>query len=319
MKKYNIVALGECLIDMIPCGVNEFGCPIFGANPGGAPANVLAIYSKLGGKTAFISKVGCDGFGDLLISNLKNANINTENIVISSDYNTTLAFVHLDKTGDRSFSFYRKNSADIMLKSEEVNKELLADCDIFHFGSVSLTDEPVRTATFDAVKFAKKKGAIISYDPNYRPLLWESTEEAKRIMKKGVSFADIVKVSDEELRLITGEADYLTGAQKLMDIGVSLVFVTLGSKGAFFCNKNANGILKTYDVKTVDTTGAGDTFFGSALWQLKGKTKKEIANLKEDELYKITDFSNAAGSLATTKKGAIPGMPGYEDIIALCH
>ncbi len=314
MEKFDVVALGECLVDMIPSGTNKLGVPLFAANPGGAPANVLAMFTKLGGNTAFIGKVGKDGFGDSLSENLKNAGINTDGVVVDSTYNTTLAFVHLSDLGDRSFSFYRKNCADVMLKSEEVSKELLENCDVFHFGSVSLTDEPVRTATFDAAEFAKENGAIISYDPNYRPLLWDDIEEAKAIMYKGAEFADIIKVSDEELTLITGEDDYYIGAQKLIDIGISLVFVTLGAQGAFYCNKNGNGILKTYDVKTVDTTGAGDTFFGSVLWQLKDKTIEEIKNLSGDELHKITNFANAAGSLATTKKGAIPAMPFLDEI-----
>ncbi len=317
MKNYHVVALGECLIDMLPHGENAHSLPLFSANPGGAPANVLAMYTKLGGETAFIGKVGKDGFGDMLTAHLKNASIDTSGVAVDTRHPTTLAFVHLNDKGDRSFSFYRKSCADVRLESHEINTALLENCAVFHFGSVSLTDEPARTATLDAVNTAKQHGAIISYDPNYRPLLWENAEDAKKSMRKGAELADIIKVSDEELALITGETAYYAGAQKLLDMGISLVFVTLGADGAFYCNKHANGLLKTYAVDTVDTTGAGDTFFGSVLWQLKGKTLNEIANLPEDALYKITDFANAAGSLATTKKGAIPAMPSYEDVLDL--
>ncbi len=319
MKKYDIVAIGECLIDCVPAGFNEQSIPFFGANPGGAPANVLAIYSKLGGNTAFIGKVGKDSFGDALIKNLENANIDSSGVVADSNFNTTLAFVHLDSKGDRSFSFYRKNCADVMLKPNEVSKEMLKECDIFHFGSVSLTDEPARTATLKSAKLAKKNGAVISYDPNYRPLLWNNTQKAIKQMKKGAALADIIKVSDEELELITGETDYLKGAQILISQGVSLVFITLGAKGAFYCNQTANGMVKTFDVKTVDTTGAGDTFFGSVLWQLKGKSKEQIAILNKEDLENIVTFSNAAGSLTTTKKGAIPAMPSFNEIIDLTN
>ncbi len=317
MDRYNVVALGECLMDMIPAGVNERGVPLFSANPGGAPANVPAMYAKLGGKTAFIGKVGRDGFGERLIDTLKNAGIATENVVVTPDYNTTLAFVHLDAHGDRSFSFYRKSCADVMLTGEEINNELLENCDIFHFGSVSLTDEPARSATLGAAEHAKESGAIISYDPNYRPLLWDSEDSARVMMQKGAELADIIKVSDEELAIITGETDYLKGAKRLADMGVSLIFVTLGADGAFYYNKNSHGLLKTYPVKAVDTTGAGDTFLGSVLWQLKGKALDEIANLSASELENITDFANAAGSLCTTKKGAIPAMPSESEIAEL--
>ncbi len=317
MRKFDIAAIGECLIDMTPCGVNEMGIPLFGANPGGAPANVLAMFSKLGGNTAFIGKVGKDAFGDSLIENLRSANINTDSVVVTPDYNTTLAFVHLTAEGDRSFSFYRKNCADVMLDIDEINKDVLADCNILHFGSVSLTDEPSRTATLEAVKAAKENGAIISYDPNYRPLLWSCVDEAKEIMLKGALLADIIKVSDEELTLLTGESDYSRGSERLISLGASLVFVTLGKNGAFYCNRASHGILEAYDVKTIDTTGAGDTFFGSVLWLLKGKTREELAAVENPELEEIVSFGNAAGSLTTTKKGAIPAMPDYEKILKL--
>ncbi len=317
MKKFGLAAIGECLIDLVPSGVNELNVPLFSANPGGAPANVLAMYSKLGGETAFIGKVGNDGFGLSLIDNLKRANINTGSVVIDNEHNTTLAIVHLSETGNRSFSFYRHTEADVMLRSEEVNAETVKNSSVFHFGSVSLTDEPSRSATLTAVKLAKDSGALISYDPNYRPLLWNDINEAKEVMRGGALLADIIKVSDEELTLLTDETDLLRGAEKLLSFGISLVFVTLGENGAFYCNKKAQGALPAYDVKTIDTTGAGDTFFGSVLWLLSGKTKEQLSDLTDSELQDIVKFGNAAGSLATTKKGAIPAMPSKSEITTL--
>ncbi len=314
MKKFDIEALGECLIDCVPEGVNELGVPLFGANPGGAPANLLAMFSRLGGKTAFIGKVGDDGFGSALRRNLDDAGIESSSLLTDKRYNTTLAMVQLDSNGDRSFSFYRKGCADVMLQFEEIDKSVLEGCSVFHFGSVSLTDEPARTATLKAAEYAKQNGAIISYDPNFRPLLWDDTEEAEAFMKKGALLADIIKVSDDELKLITGETDYLLGAEMLIAGGASLVFVTLGESGAFYCNKNASGLLETYDVRVVDTTGSGDAFFGAVLWKLKGKSLSEIIVLSKSELEDITDFGNAAGSLTATKKGAIPAMPALSEI-----
>ncbi len=316
---YDISTLGECLIDCVPEGVNESGVPIFSANPGGAPANLLAMFSVLGGKTAFIGKVGDDGFGRSLCQNLKKAGIDYSGLIADKNYNTTLAMVHLSDSGDRSFSFYRKGCADIMLSFEEIDSSILTSSQIFHFGSVSLTDEPARSATLKAALFAKQNGAIISYDPNFRPLLWDDIEDAKRLMRQGAAIADIIKVSDGELELITGETDYLKGAEKLMLSGASLVFVTLGADGAFYCNKNANGLLKAYDVAVVDTTGSGDAFFGAVLWKLKDKDLSKISKLSAAELEEITAFGNAAGSLTATKKGAIPAMPTLSDIKKLIN
>lgn len=316
-NKYDIAAIGECLIDCVPSGKNELGINLFGANPGGAPANVLAMFSKLGGNTAFIGKVGKDSFGELLRQNLKNANIDDTGLISDEKYNTTLAFVHLNDKGDRSFSFYRKNCADVMLKYEEIPNGILENTRFFHFGSVSLTDEPSRTATLKSAEKAKQSGCIITYDPNYRPLLWENIGAAKEEMLKGALLADIVKVSDEEMTILTDETDFFRGSQKLLTMGANLVFVTLGEKGAFYCNKTANGLLRAFDVQTVDTTGAGDAFFGAVLWKLKDKTKEQISNLSDSELKEIVLFGNAAGSLTTTKKGAIPAMPNYNSVCEL--
>lgn len=319
MYTYGLCAIGECLMDLIPTGINDMGATLLSANAGGAPANVLAMFQKLGGKTAFIGKVGDDGFGKFLVDNLQNAGIDTRGVIVDKLYNTTLAIVHLSDTGDRSFSFYRKHCADVMLIADEVSDEVINSSAMFHFGSVSLTDEPSRTATLQAVVAAKQNGALISYDPNYRPLLWYSIKDAKCVMREGAKLADIIKVSDEELTLLTDETDYRKGAEKLTNMGASLVFVTLGAQGAYYYNRNADGMVQTYNIKTVDTTGAGDAFFGAVLWQLRDTSRAALQALNKTELENIVRFANAAGSLTTTKKGAIPAMPHKSDILALMN
>lgn len=311
---YDIIALGESLIDFSPNGTNEMGMLQFVRNPGGAPANVLAMFAKLGGKTAFIGKVGNDEFGKFLTATMKNAGIDVSAVAISEDIPTTLAIVQLTESGDRSFSFYRKPGADIMLSADDLNKEMLSHCNVFHFGSVSLTDEPSRSATLKAAAIAKDSGTIISYDSNYRPPLWKSENEAKRVILEGLKLADIVKVSYEEMVLLTGKNDLKAGAEKLAQYGAVLVIITMGIKGAYYFTKTSCGLLNTYDVKTVDTTGAGDAFFGAVLWKLKGKSLDEISKISADKWSHILDFANAAGSLTTTKKGAIPAMPNLFEI-----
>lgn len=307
----DIVALGEILIDFTPSGENEQGIALFARNPGGAPANVLAMNTKLGGSSAFIGKVGKDVFGSYLRSMLVSSGIDDSGLVTDPAIPTTLAFVQLDEKGDRSFSFYRKPGADMMLTSVEIGLELIDQCRIFHFGSVSLTDEPCRSATFAAAAYARQQGKCVSFDPNYRPLLWESEADAKEQMRKGVSMADILKVSEEELTLITGQTDFEPGAQQLLEMGPSLVLVSLGAKGAYYRSRSGAVWLPTYDVKTIDTTGAGDAFVGAILWQLKDLTLEEIGSM---DLAGIVDFANAAGSMTTTRSGAIPALPTLQEI-----
>jgi fructokinase len=224
-------------------------------------------------------------------------------------FNTTLAFVHLNEAGDRSFSFYQKEGADIMFTAAEINRELIATAEIFHFGAVSLTGEPCRSAVYAALDCAKTHGKIISYDPNYRPLLWHSEAEAKVEMARPLAFADILKVSEEEMTILTGETRLEKGAVLLAEKGPGIVLVSLGAEGAFcFCN-DGFAKLPTYDVKTIDTTGAGDAFFGAVHYRLRSKTKEQVRGISKEELVDIVDFANAAGSLTTTKKGAIPAMP----------
>lgn len=317
---YDIVALGELLIDFTPAEKPEKGNPLFEMNPGGAPANVLAAAVKLGKRCAFIGKVGNDAFGRFSNRVLMDIGVDTRGLLFSEGINTTLAFVHLDDKGDRSFSFYRNPGADMMLAREEIDFTIIDNCSIFHFGSVSLTSEPCRSATLSAVKHARKKGLTISYDPNLRPALWESLALAKEMIIQGLEYADILKISEEELLFITSMDDLEEGSKYLSDkYDICLIMVTLGAKGCFYrfgCN---TGILPTYDVKTIDTTGAGDAFLGGILYKILDSAKG-LKDLSVSEIEHCIDFANAVGSLATTQKGAIPAMPALEDVEAcMCN
>ncbi len=311
---FDVTALGELLIDFTSHGISENGNPLFERNPGGAPANVLAALSRLGADTAFIGKVGNDQFGSFLRECLLRNQIDTTGLKVSDKVNTTLAFVHLTEAGDRSFSFYRNPGADLMLEPSEIPEDLIAGSGVFHFGSLSLTDEPARSATLKALNIARDNGVIISYDPNLRPLLWKSLSDAEREIRRGLEYADVLKISEEELLFITKESDLEKGSRVLSDMGVGLMFVTLGPKGTFFRHGSDTGRLDTYDVKVIDTTGAGDAFLGGVLFMLKGKKRGELAMLGKDEIERMTDFANAVGALTTTKKGAIPAVPAMEEV-----
>jgi fructokinase len=321
----DITALGELLIDFTPAGVDDRGIPLFSQNPGGGPGNMLAMYARLGGKAAIIGKTGTDRFGDFLKEVLDGVGIGTSGIVRSGRVNTTLAFVHLDQKGDRSFSFYRKPGADLMLRADEVDSSLIVAAGNFHISGVSLTGDPSRSAVYHALYIARGNGKVISYDPNYRPLLWDEVSvsvneakiEARHELARPLALVDILKVSEEEMTLMTGETDIEKGAAALSNAGPVIVLVSLGPKGAFFFCRDGSGLLAAYDVPTVDTTGAGDAFLGAVLFKLRGKNRSGLENITHDEMAAIVDFANAAGSLATTKKGGIPAMPSPEEIVRL--
>ncbi|GMQ58093.1 carbohydrate kinase [Vallitalea sediminicola] len=315
---YDVVAIGELLIDFTPVEDGEKKLPIFEQNPGGAPANVLAMNARLGGKTGFIGKVGYDQFGCFLKKVIEDVNINASGLVMSKDVHTTLAFVHLSEQGERSFSFYRKPGADMMLTKEEINKELIDNCNMFHFGSVSLTDEPCKSATIIAVEYAKKKGKIISYDPNYREALWKDYRVAKEEILKVMPLADIVKISEEEMEFLFGITDMDECVKLIKEMGVSLVLISMGDKGSYYSNKNVSGFIKSFKMNSVDTTGAGDAFLGAVHYKIRNKDLTDIQMLQKEELDEILLFANAAGGITTTKKGAIPAMPNEEIINRLC-
>lgn len=314
MDFFDITALGELLVDFTPAGLSGDGIALFARNPGGAPANVLAMHAGLGGKTAFIGKVGDDAFGLFLERTLLDAGIDVRGLVKSREFLTTLAFVQLSETGERSFSFYRKDGADLMLASGEVDRSLIDRSAVFHFGSLSLSGEPCRSALGEAVRYAKSRGTIISFDPNFRAPLWDSAGEAKSRILPFVSEADILKVSEEEMNLLTGEADIERGGETLAGMGPAIVLVSLGAGGAWYFCGGGRGRLPAYGVKTADTTGAGDAFLGAALFRLRGKTREELRSIDRGELADIVDFANAAGGLTAAKPGAIPAMPDMAEI-----
>jgi fructokinase len=309
-ENFDVVALGELLIDFTP-QKGEPGKVCYEMNPGGAPANVLVMLEKLGKSTALIGKVGDDIFGRFLKSTVEAEKINSDGIIVSREQSTTLAFVNLDESGNRSFAFLRKKSADVMLGKDEVDTDLI-DCGrVFHFGSVSMTAEPARSATIFAAEYAKSKGKLISIDPNYRPLLWDDEQSAIAQMRSMLDIADIIKISDNELELIYGEKDYIKGAQRLIENGASFAFVTAGADGCYYAAKNGErGHVPGFSAKVVDTTGAGDTFCGAALSCL---LECNFAP-KPGMLEKIVRFANAAGALNTTKRGAIPAMPTRAEV-----
>lgn len=312
-KRYDVVALGEILIDFTPAGVSEAGQRLFEQNPGGAPANVLTALSRFGKKTAFIGKVGTDMHGRFLREVLVDNQICAEGLVEDADVFTTLAFVALSDKGERSFSFARKPGADTTLRVDEIKTELITSARIFHVGSLSLTAEPVRTATMTALAIAKNAGCVISYDPNYRAPLWESQEAAIQYMRAVIPFADVMKISDEETMLLTGVADPASAAQILIEQGVSVVAVTLGADGALVATKEGCAHVTGYKATMVDTTGAGDSFWGGFLYKLL-ESGKMPAETTLKEAIACADFGNAVASLCVEKRGAIPAMPRLEDV-----
>ena len=313
---YDVVALGELLIDFTCVSADADGYPTMAAHPGGAPANFLAAVTKFGGKTALLGKVGSDTFGRLLTGTLEQAGIETRGIVVSNDVFTTLAFVTLDEHGDREFAFSRKPGADTQLRFSELNLSLIDDARVFHFGTLSLTDEPARATTYRAVAYAKERGKLITFDPNLRKPLWKDLDTAKEQMLWGLSQADVVKISDEEIEFLFGLSPQ-EGAKKILsDYGVKLVFATCGADGCWFENQNACGHVDSLKgIKVIDTTGAGDIFGGSAVWKVL-QTGKRPEELNEAELREAVRFACTAAGLSTTKSGGISSVPEPEDVFA---
>ena len=312
--KYDVVALGELLIDFASRSVDEKGYPTMAAFPGGAPANFLAALTKYGYQTGFLGKVGNDTFGRLLLGTVKDAGIETKGIVVDNNVFTTLAFVTFDASGDRSFSFARKPGADTQLTWEEVDKSLIDDARVFHFGTLSLTDEPVRTTTQKCVAYAKEKGKLITCDPNLRKPLWRSEEEAKEQILWSLRQADVVKISDDEVDFLWGCTPE-EGAEKLLgEFGVSLAMVTLGPKGCLLKTANASCLAAGPKVSPVDTTGAGDIFGGSAVTRLLD-LNKPIGELTQEDLHFIGSFASTAASLSTEFPGGIPSIREKQTVL----
>ena len=312
-KTIDITALGELLIDFTEAGTGADGMRLFEQNPGGAPANLLTVASHMGYRTEFIGKVGKDMHGAFLKKTLEKEHIGVSGLIEDDNYFTTLAFVAIDESGEREFSFARKPGADTQLRADELDKELLQNCRIFHFGSLSLTNQPAKDATVAAVTCAKESGALISYDPNYRATLWSSEAEATENMKSMIPYADVMKVSDEESLLLTGETNYEAAADKLLAMGPKLIAVTLGSEGVLMATKEKKERIAGFSVQSVDTTGAGDSFWGGTLSAYLS-LKKTIESLTWEEIHHCAVCGNATAALCVQKRGGIPAIPTKEEV-----
>ena len=316
MKKYHVTALGELLIDFTENGLSNQGNFLMEANPGGAPCNVLAMLQKLGKKTAFIGKVGNDFLGKHLKKVVEEVGIDTRNLLLDEDVHTTLAFVHTYADGDRDFSFYRNPGADMNLRPEEIDTDLIAQSEVFHFGSLSLTHPGVRKATEKALVTARENGCLITYDPNLRPPLWRDLEEAREQIAFGMRWCDVMKISDNEIQWFTGKEDFDEGIQILQDTyRIPLILLSLGKEGSRAYYQGIKVEAKPFLQKnTIETTGAGDTFCACVINYV---LEHGLQNLTEENLLEMLTFANAAASLITTRKGALRVMPEKTDVEAL--
>ncbi|MFZ2756792.1 MAG: carbohydrate kinase [Atopobiaceae bacterium] len=312
----SVTALGELLIDFTDAGVSEGGQKLFERNPGGAPANVLVALQRLGIGTAFLGKVGSDMHGEFLLGTLVANGVNCEGLMMDPSYFTTLAFVALDETGDRTFSFARKPGADTQLRPEELNRKIISESRVFHVGSLSLTDEPARSATLAALDIAREAGCVLSYDPNYRGSLWPNVEAAKEQMRSILPRMDLVKISDEECDLMTDEPDPVKAAHKIIAGGAKACVVTLGGKGAYACTADGGTVVPPFKADVVDTTGAGDSFWGGFLCSFC-ESGKAPADLTRADVQRFVRFGNAVASLCVRKRGGIPAMPTRPEVDAL--
>ena len=318
MKQYDVVALGELLIDFTQNGMSNQGNPVFEANPGGAPCNVLSMLNNLGRKTSFIGKVGNDQFGLTLKSTLEELGIGTSNLLLDEEVHTTLALVHTFEDGDRDFSFYRNPGADMMLTADEVDENLLQNTKLFHFGSLSMTHEGVYEATKKALTVAKKAGALISFDPNLREPLWDTLDHAKEMIRFGLSYCDVLKISDNEIVWLTGEEDYSEGVKKIREeFDIPLILVSMGKDGSRAYYEDYYVEAKPFLMEnTIETTGAGDTFCACVIHHV---LENGLACMTREKLEEMLRFANAAAALITTKKGALRVMPTVAEVEELIN
>ena len=314
--KYDVSALGEILIDFTPCGKNEYGYPMYIQNPGGGPVNLVAAAARFGAKSAFIGKVGNDAQGRFLTDCLAKTGVDTSGICVDTEYNTTLAFVTLQDDGGRDFTFYRNHEADVRLSGEEVRYDIIENSTIFHFSSLSMTHETARNATLAAISAAKKACCILSYDPNYRSALW-SPEAALTQIQSVLDKVDIAKFSEEEAEMICGTPDPEKCAAYFHERGIRLCALTLGKNGAYISGDGFSFLNPAYtrDIVSVDSTGAGDIFWGSFLCRLAGKGRSALSD--EAFLKEAFTFASAAAGLSTAKKGGVPSIPSYEEVLAV--
>ena len=315
MEKKGICAAGELLIDFTPCGTSSQGQLLYARNPGGAPANVLAMAAKLGIKARLCAVVGSDNFGTFLIESMLAAGIDTRFISRTGRARTTLAFVDLDERNDRSFTFYRKPGADILLTDAGIPDEAMEGCGVYHFSGVSLTDEPARGAVLRAARRAKEMGLLVSFDPNYRPFLWPQAAQARQAFEEGMRCADIIKVSEEEVAFLLGQENAAQGAAELAKQYDALVLASCGARGALAANPSGLlGRAEALPVTVADTTGAGDAFLGTILAALAGKERAALHSMTEQEAVELLHLGCMAGSLTASKLGAIPALPEKEEL-----
>lgn len=307
-----IITMGEILIDLTQTGVTEQGIPQFAANPGGAPANAAVAAARLGGQVGFIGCVGKDAFGAFLRKTLEKEGVDTRGLQETAAAPTTLAVVSVDDRGERSFQFYRKPGADVCLDKAMVDTVLLENARIFHFGSVSLTAQPSRSATLWAAGYAREQGTLITYDPNYRANLWPDEKTAVSAMQAALPLVDVLKISDEETHLLSPYAQPEAAAAWLETWGIPLVLVTLGEKGVLYRFRGKTGRVPGFPARVADTNGAGDTFFGAVLSRLAGEN---LETLGEDTLVEILRMANCAASITTSRPGAIPAMPTGQEVM----
>ena len=314
MKKYDVIALGELLIDFTQNGLSEQGNGLFEANPGGAPCNVLSMLNNLGKKTSFIGKVGNDQFGKTLKKALEELGIGTENLLMDNEVHTTLALVHTFADGDRDFSFYRNPGADMMLTVDELNLDLVRDTRIFHFGTLSMTHAGIRATTKKAVETAKEAGALISFDPNLREPLWDSLDNAKEQVRWGLGKCDVLKISDNEIQWLTGEEDFTAGVKKIREeFPIPLILVSMGRDGSrAYYGDHYVEVAPFLQENTIETTGAGDTFCACVLNYV---LEHGLEALTDEQLKEMLTFANAAASIITTRKGALRVMPTREEVL----
>lgn len=314
MKKFDVTALGELLVDFTENGISAQGNTLLEANPGGAPCNVLAMLKNLGKKTAFIGKIGNDALGKMLKKTVEDQGICIDNLVEDEEIHTTLAFVHSDKDGDRSFSFYRNPGADLMLQWEEINVDFLVNTKIFHFGTLSMTEEEIKNVTKKAVQTAKENGVLISFDPNFRPPLWKDMEDARQQMWYGIGQCDILKISDDEILFLTGTKDIDEGIARIREKShAKLICATMGKNGSKVYYKGKTVFGRPFLRKdTIETTGAGDTFMACVLNTV---LEKGLEQLTQESLTEMLLFANAASSIITTRKGALKVMPQRQEIL----
>ena len=314
-KNMDVICVGELLIDFFPVqsGVRFEEVREFRRVPGGAPANVAVGISKLGLNSAFLGRVGDDKFGRYLASVMENNKVNISQMQYDSKARTTLAFISLPTPNTREFQFYRNPGADMNLDYDTINKGFLESTRIFHFGSITMISEPSKTSTYRAVETAKKAGAIISYDPNYRSMLWSSVDEAKEVISKAVPLADIIKVSSKELELISNTPDLIKGSEKILRMGPKICLVTMGENGCFYNTGRFSGKLNVYKVKTVDATGCGDSFVSGILLKIAAVGIDELLQ-KEENIIGSIEFASAAAAITSTKKGVIPALPLLEEV-----